>query len=108
VRCLMVRSFSVTAPPEFYPLSLHDALPIWHPRLARECGLGDAEPAEVAQQPFGVRSAGGNLENGLRHESGRVQLPVAAALRLARSEEHTSELQSRENLVCRLLLEKKQ
>src|SRR5690606_39646945 len=36
----------------------------------------------------------------------RVMLPVDAAVR-TRSEEHTSELQSRENLVCRLLLEKK-
>src|SRR5688572_32456119 len=33
--------------------------------------------------------------------------PVAASLRVGRSEEHTSELQSQSNLVCRLLLEKK-
>src|SRR5690606_41885531 len=51
---------------------------------------------------------------GLRHGQLTMDLPVALALLLAwggsvanRSEEHTSELQSRENLVCRLLLEKK-
>src|SRR3712207_8064546 len=37
-----------------------------------------------------------------------VKRPAADALRRARSEEHTSELQSRQYLVCRLLLEKKQ
>src|SRR5690606_41027124 len=36
-----------------------------------------------------------------------VSLPLGVAAGLLRSEEHTSELQSRENLVCRLLLEKK-
>src|SRR3989442_9768718 len=39
---------------------------------------------------------------------GREQLGVDRAARAARSEEHTSELQSRPHLVCRLLLEKKQ
>src|SRR5690606_16350728 len=37
----------------------------------------------------------------------KLRLPAAPALDAIRSEEHTSELQSRENLVCRLLLEKK-
>src|SRR2546428_6889513 len=36
-----------------------------------------------------------------------VNAPAAATVELARSEEHTSELQSRSDLVCRLLLEKK-
>src|SRR5690606_40600236 len=67
-----------TATPETYPLSLHDALPICRPRR----GTG---PEAHFQGTVG----------GLR-----VRLQ-------ARSEEHTSELQSRENLVCRLLLEKK-
>src|SRR2546427_8735380 len=47
----------------------------------------------VAQQAGGVR--------------GRVRLAELPAQELARSEEHTSELQSQSNLVCRLLLEKK-
>src|SRR5690606_41266096 len=37
----------------------------------------------------------------------KLELPEGHALQFQRSEEHTSELQSRENLVCRLLLEKK-
>src|SRR5690606_41110997 len=45
-----------------------------------------------------------NYENDL---DGCLQLAEPGALIVARSEEHTSELQSRENLVCRLLLEKK-
>src|SRR5690606_41637935 len=42
-----------------------------------------------------------------RRRAVRLRLPAAGAWVAARSEEHTSELQSRENLVCRLLLEKK-
>src|SRR5690606_40523952 len=87
-----------------YSFSLHDALPIscrarnpWRKATSRrarsrcvprfrssellECLVEEAGPAEVA----------------------RLERDVDAA----RSEEHTSELQSRENLVCRLLLEKK-
>src|SRR5690554_7014056 len=68
-----------TAATAIYPLSLHDALPI--------------------------------LRISLRNASSavRISLPLAliASSPLARSEEHTSELQSRPHLVCRLLLEKK-
>src|SRR5690349_23012179 len=70
--------FKDTAPTEIYTLSLHDALPI---RDRRDEILADAldEPrARIAEFPG-----------------------------LHRSEEHTSELQSRRDLVCRLLLEKK-
>src|SRR5205807_10118373 len=73
--------FNDTATTEIYTLSLHDALPIWHalvvPREEIDHWL-DVDPALLA-----------HLE------------PVV------RSEEHTSELQSPCNLVCRLLLEKK-
>src|SRR3712207_7947186 len=44
---------------------------------------------------------------GLRRDHGRMDDPQTTKLRLERSEEHTSELQSRQYLVCRLLLEKK-
>src|SRR2546430_17466097 len=80
--CVIFFFFNDTATTEIYTLSLHDALPIY-PR-----------PAQGA-----VR---------LRRCRGR---PGAGALRdpprAGRSEEHTSELQSQSNLVCRLLLEKK-
>src|SRR5690606_41378808 len=86
--------------PQSHTLSLHDALPISH-------GEVDAAFLRRSQQvQYGVgRAAHGNIQ---RHrilecfESGDV-----AWQRGFRSEEHTSELQSRENLVCRLLREKK-
>src|SRR2546430_8000126 len=74
--------FNDTATTEIYTLSLHDALPI--------CGCGD-------QLPDGGRWAAG-------HAAGQVPERDRHA---GRSEEHTSELQSQSNLVCRLLLEKK-
>src|SRR5947208_12183305 len=78
--------FNVTATTEIYTLSLHDALPI----LAVVGGGGQAELATV-------------------HERAAMPVPAALAWPAAggRSEEHTSELQSPDHLVCRLLLEKK-
>src|SRR5690606_41788176 len=85
------------ATPDFYPLSLHDALPI-------SSGRGD--------RPFllGAKRVG----DGPKPPRPRFTAPRPGLLRIAmgsekpqRSEEHTSELQSRENIVCRLLLEKK-
>src|SRR5690606_40643130 len=52
-----------------------------------------------------IESACGTLA--VRAEELAIKVAEAAAMYLGRSEEHTSELQSRENLVCRLLLEKK-
>src|SRR5438477_2035994 len=79
--------FNDTATTEIYTLSLHDALPI----LA------------VQHQPFclGRDARLDHLPNGFRVPDGRKKRLVN------RSEEHTSELQSHVNLVCRLLLEKK-
>src|SRR5436309_11896899 len=84
-----------TAPTEIYTLSLHDALPIFTdvngPRLTGSPGFKSAaEWAARQMKEFG-------LENSRLEPWGPN----------SRSEEHTSELQSRENLVCRLLLEKK-
>src|SRR5690606_25325771 len=65
-----------------------------------------AEPVH-AGQPLRLRLA---FEAQGRHERPGLELRLGGAharFDLARSEEHTSELQSRENLVCRLLLEKK-
>src|SRR5690606_41548235 len=76
---------------EYYTLSLHDALPIYrHVGRTRDLGL---------------RGGHGQVAPGRdRHE---VDARRRAGVAQPRSEEHTSELQSRENLVCRLLLEKK-
>src|SRR2546430_13521494 len=78
--------FNDTATTEIYTLSLHDALPISHSCYGRK--LGAHAPRLCLR-----RSA---LFDGDRLESPR-----------GRSEEHTSELQSQSNIVCRLLLEKK-
>src|SRR5690242_21467852 len=78
--------FNATPTTEIYPFSLHDALPIFGRRLRSRRG----------------------------HRAGRLPRQRTAAGRRRRrqhrdlrSEEHTSELQSHVNLVCRLLLEKK-
>src|SRR3712207_9021868 len=72
--------FNDTATTEIYTLSLHDALPISR------------------------RTRVGGVRGGARGERRAPRLDRVAR---ARSEEHTSELQSRQYLVCRLLLEKK-
>src|SRR5262249_60430101 len=84
--------FTHPAPPALSPLSLHDALPIYE--LVVVSGA-HALPVET------VRSAG--------MRRGRAPTPRSGQSRRVahRSEEHTSELQSLTNLVCRLLLEKK-
>src|SRR2546430_17448856 len=81
--------FNDTATTEIYTLSLHDALPIWFLRRAasrsRDPGHGDARLRR--EEPLGASAIARTVSS--------------------RSEEHTSELQSQSNLVCRLLLEKK-
>src|SRR2546430_14682472 len=88
--------FNDTATTEIYTLSLHDALPIWEEiqhcidRAKGDIALvGDAVIKEAAAVVQRVKAAAN-----------------VRAMR-NRSEEHTSELQSQSNLVCRLLLEKK-
>src|SRR3712207_9558344 len=76
--------FNDTATTEIYTLSLHDALPIW--RAMARAARSRSRSAGLAAAPI------------------FFNLVSMAALR---SEEHTSELQSRQYLVCRLLLEKK-
>src|SRR5690606_41298982 len=84
--------FYTTATPEIYTLSLHDALPIFR---------DDADGSTLTEIClFTTSTSTGTLI--------AFQSLVAAVISSpTRSEEHTSELQSRENLVCRLLLEKK-
>src|SRR5258707_2140308 len=89
--------FNDTATTEIYTLSLHDALPISHrERLPR--GAASAAGALIC----GARSS-----PAARRGRGRLRRRRRANRAPRRSEEHTSELQSRQYLVCRLLLEKK-
>src|SRR2546427_6789550 len=83
--------FNDTATTEIYTLSLHDALPI----------SGAAGAVAIDPEPPGWRQALGALH------MGHAQHIVLGFDARWRSEEHTSELQSQSNLVCRLLLEKK-
>src|SRR2546422_1710197 len=79
--------FNDTATTEIYTLSLHDALPISGALRARQAA---GQVARLPGRPQARRAGGAHREHGAH-----------------RSEEHTSELQSRLHLVCRLLLEKK-
>src|SRR5690554_7150614 len=96
--------YNATATTEIYTLSLHDALPIWTQwRLKKK----ELVASGVAEGPE-VEPAGLILER-LRwaRRNGVWSVSKKARHSAWRSEEHTSELQSRPHLVCRLLLEKK-
>src|SRR3712207_6892612 len=93
--------FNDTATAEIYTLSLHDALPI------------SAQP-EAQQGPARARAVRDRAQRGRAGDPGRRAAERAGVgarhsprHRPLRSEEHTSELQSRQYLVCRLLLEKR-
>src|SRR5690625_6742202 len=87
------------APTYTHTLSLHDALPICVPGPVGARGSAGAR----CRQP---RSGGGVRPRDVHPEQGHP-VPAGHRRRSRRSEEHTSELQSRGHLVCRLLLEKK-
>src|SRR2546427_9440973 len=78
--------FNDTATTEIYTLSLHDALPI--------CSTSASRPPDRKIRSRSIRARIHRSTNGVCRDR-------------TRSEEHTSELQSQSNLVCRLLLEKK-
>src|SRR3712207_9559116 len=103
---MVVFFFNDTATTEIYTLSLHDALPIFA-RLqevvpARRRG-GD-EILAVAEPRGAPRVRHGELEARVRRQLHRLRRELRHVR--DRSEEHTSELQSRQYIVCRLLLAK--
>src|SRR3712207_7129684 len=101
--------FNDTATTEIYTLSLHDALPIstrsLEIKLLACCQLrkGDRNLLAMLRRH--------QIHDMFADQLGALHIVQAAGLRVdiqdSRSEEHTSELQSRQYLVCRLLLEKK-
>src|SRR3712207_8981484 len=99
-RVLIFFFFNDTATTEIYTLSLHDALPIFHDVAPVAGRVADREQDRLA---LTLREAERLLAPG---EPVHGIVLVLEQVR-ARSEEHTSELQSRQYLVCRLLLEKK-
>src|SRR5690606_41851400 len=104
--------FRAPAPTGIYPLSLHDALPISGAKR-EACGnipgvaLGGA--LQVWRTVLVGKAAAIDIIPALHEIADIAMHPQAGfgAGYIERSEEHTSELQSREKLVCRLLLEKK-
>src|SRR5690242_21036525 len=88
--------FNDPTPTALYTLSLHDALPISRSDLDAKLGTAVTAIADAKTKADGAAGAAGDVDASLRLRVGD-----------GRSEEHTSELQSHVNLVCRLLLEKK-
>src|SRR5687768_18455838 len=97
MRLFFIFFINAPAPTEIYTLSLHDALPIL-PEL-----LGPRRPLLVAHCPLLGEVTDPRLVGRLAF----FDMVVVLSEQVRRSEEHTSELQSRLHLVCRLLLEKK-
>src|SRR5690606_41941366 len=92
--------FAVTEASESCALSLHDALPIWASRWRWKSCPG----CWMRTTPGRSTITSATRTTAWRRRSRRTSAPSTTS---SRSEEHTSELQSRENLVCRLLLETK-
>src|SRR5438132_7161453 len=91
-RCACYFSLYHTPPPYIYTLSLHDALPIFSLPLSLSLSLSLSHYRLLNKM---------HVTN--RDELSQIRIPIISR----RSEEHTSELQSHSDLVCRLLLEKK-
>src|SRR5260370_18931002 len=92
--------FNDTATTEIYTLSLHDALPISH--YGADCPAAVVVRASWPDERIVMATLGTLLSEVANDPPERTALIL-----VGRSEEHTSELQSHLNLVCRLLLEKK-
>src|SRR5256885_2800585 len=91
--------FNDTATTEIYTLSLHDALPIWTLKALKVMALSDRPP--TGKRP------GSSISRTIENTASWSRSTSHRVSSCSRSEEHTSELQSPCNLVCRLLLEKK-
>src|SRR5690606_40351836 len=103
--CVVIAS----ATPEAYTLSLHDALPIFVPSFVLRC-RAPGDRARSTGEPDCEANLRSSTVAAATFSARRSQSCPALSdtyRSFSRSEEHTSELQSRENLVCRLLLEKK-
>src|SRR5690606_41927074 len=99
---------TATPPPAYSPLPLHDALPILHDTFTAD-GTGHDRLLDSIRITILPSGSSANIEIALKSGDDAQSPPTIffTSDQPLRSEEHTSELQSRENLVCRLLLEKK-
>src|SRR5688572_31819201 len=98
--CFAFFFFNDPATTEIYTLSLHDALPIWV-RIKIHAPDGGEHRVNLFRRGVTVHD---DEHDDLRSRRAADESPRSEH---RRSEEHTSELQSQSNLVCRLLLEKK-
>src|SRR2546429_5539988 len=101
-----------TATPEIYPLSLHDAFPIYANARAFRSRMAELEfrmesIIGASSLPICPSMLTDTLLPPRLHSTRRPARSRGKSASWMRSEEHTSELQSRLHLVCRLLLEKK-
>src|SRR5207253_9976223 len=106
-RSLSVSSSTAPATPQCSTLSLHDALPIWpvkgnHLSCFAVTSVGMPNPTIRARAPLTRTNTGIVMV-----KCWFMNVTSRRTCTTLRSEEHTSELQSRGHLVCRLLLEKK-
>src|SRR3989442_9176620 len=92
--------FNDTATTEIYTLSLHDALPI-------STGVVNGPLIATRNSRIALTVSSGNQVSNFALAFSPANTSTPGCLMTPRSEEHTSELQSRPHLVCRLLLEKK-
>src|SRR5205807_8980092 len=93
---------------ETYTLSLHDALPILaNAEMQSEARAEKLKVEEVRVDEGPRMKRAKPRSRGSRHPFLKIMSHFTVVVGEARSEEHTSELQSPCNLVCRLLLEKK-
>src|SRR5207244_13354146 len=102
LRRWLLHAFSNATPTtQLYTLSLHDALPIsWYHSVRKTCSHSGCTRRSSWADTRTFRSSAAYGRRTARRSSGRWKSE-------RRSEEHTSELQSPDHLVCRLLLEKK-
>src|SRR5207244_12330870 len=101
-----------SSPTPLHPLSLPDALPIWAAVVAlalAACGQNAPPITSAAQGGNTPAAQAGSTSNGQASSTSNAQggasavhSSASAVIRPARSEEHTSELQSPDHLVCRL------
>src|SRR5947209_15149689 len=91
--------FNDPATTDIYLLSLHDALPISFKTLRKETGIKDLNFHDL-RHAFVTRGILAGIPQAM------ILKASGMPARMPRSEEHTSELQSRQYIVCRLLLDK--
>src|SRR5690606_40053427 len=101
----------IAAPLPYHTLSLHDALPIFRPLPS--LSILEGKSSWLSTSVSSIRRVPAPREQRSLASTSptlttlpRSRRPTTSTLRRKRSEEHTSELQSRDNLVCRLLLDK--